>query len=106
MLARAGFDRSNQPPTGDQPRPADGRGQPPVVTATAPDAQAQIVRSLIQGDRLFEARNYSGALAAYEEAVRLGSPNTESAREPDEALHQVTIATGFWMTVSGRGASR
>ena len=89
MLARGGSDRSNQPPTGDQPRPADGRGQPPVVTATGPDAQAQIARSLVQGDRLFEARNYSGALAAYEEAVRLGSP---VARERIEKTRQERAA--------------
>lgn len=28
---------------------------------------------------------------------QMGSPNTESAREPDETLHAVTIANGFWM---------
>ena len=30
-------------------------------------------------------------------AFQMGSPATESGREPDEALHAVTMANGFWM---------
>jgi formylglycine-generating enzyme required for sulfatase activity len=30
-------------------------------------------------------------------AFQMGSPATESARESDEALHEATVANGFWM---------
>ena len=30
-------------------------------------------------------------------AFQMGSPNTEPGREPDEALHSVTMSTGFWL---------
>ena len=71
--ARGGAVQSNRPAGTDESRTSRGSSQPAPPAQAPSDVEPQIARSLAEGDRLLEARNYDGAQLAYQEASRLGS---------------------------------
>src|SRR6185295_4790651 len=73
----------------DVAQPGPSAGAPLSGARTESDVAALSARLLDQGDKLLQARNYDGAVLAYEDASRLG--NTEGQPRAEKARQQKAL---------------
>ncbi len=88
------------PKTTDLRPPPGGQAAPAPVKPGVPDVDAEVQRLLGQGDRSMDSRSYDEAIAAYEEAARLGNPT--GRERADRARQQKVTEVRQRLTRAGR----